>query len=291
MTCWDELKSNMTGNMCKWLDFIESWCDGKARYTREVGFPYRKMTTDLDRTFRQLLFFSAEMHNDTYMTVYSFRKMREIAKPSNPQRKHIPDYSTAFINKVYWELDFDHKKGGNLEDAYNDWTKMCDYFDGKCRGYFTTNRGFHIYVDLVTSITKQQLIDYTTFIIDGLGIQTADRGFIGDTARIMRIPYFPHSKTKRFILPVTRNMSFQYMLENSKTCYIPEVIKKQPISIPPEVFEKLEAKRIADTTNTKKVGEGEKKVENDSGLQQVVEKRGNTITVTLGERSQISGEP
>ncbi len=223
--CWDLLKECLMEHKREWLDFIQSWCDDKSRYIKEVGFPYRKVTRDLEQTFRQLLFFSAQMHNDTYMTVYSFRKMKET---DNPKRKHIPDYSTAMINKIYWELDFDHDKEGNLDMAYEDCMKLMDFYNKDCRVYFTTNRGFHIYLDMVICQSKEGLRNYTKDIIEGLRLRTADLGFMGDTARIMRIPYIPHSKTKQFIVPVHRDMSLRDMIDYSSVCHIPKPIVRKP---------------------------------------------------------------
>jgi len=224
-SCWDLLKDNMMDNKRDWLDFIQSWCDDKPDYLREVGFPYRRVTRNLEQTFRQLLFFSAQMHNDTYMTVYSFRRMRET---NNPKRKHIPDYNSAFINKIYWELDFDHADEGNMQMAYDDCMSLLDFYNSECRAYFTTNRGFHVYLDLLIGQTKDGLINYTKDIINGLRLKTADLGFIGDTARIMRIAYFPHSKTRQFILPIHRDMSLKDMIELSKIFHAPKPIVRKP---------------------------------------------------------------
>jgi len=227
---YDLLKEDMIEKKIEWLDFLESWF-GKSEYIAELGFPHRKKTKNLEHTFRQLLFFGAEMRNDVYSTVYVFRKMKYVEHAANPQRKHIPDYSSAFINKAYWELDFTHKKQGCMQDAYDDCMKLMDYFNNECRVYYTTGKGFHIYVDLLLSITKIELREYTRFIIDGLKLETADCGFIGDISRIMRVPYFIHSKTKQFILPVTRNMSLQYMIENSKTCFTPIKVTRKPLNL------------------------------------------------------------
>jgi len=229
-SCWDLLKDNMMDNKREWQDFIESWF-GKSEYLAELGFPHRKITRNLEQTFRQLLFFSAQMRNDTYATVYTFRKMKYVEHATNPQRKHTPDYSSAFINKVAFDLDFDKKKDGCMQDAYDDVMKMIDFYNGNCRAYFTTNKGFQLYIDLLLSITKEDLRKYSIYMIDGLDINTADRVVIADLARIFRLPYTIHSKTNMFVLPIDRNMSLKEIFERSGSCVTPRPLLKKSIDI------------------------------------------------------------
>jgi len=247
MECWDLFKDSLMYNKPKWLEFIQSWNDDKNEYIREVGFPYRKVTRDLEQTFRQLLFFSAQMHNATYMTIFAFRKMKYVEDAPNPQRKHIPDYTTAIVNKIYWECDADHKRVngvfGNLDDAYEDTMKMMDYYGDKIRVYYSGNRGFHLYLDIVPCVTKDELRSYSRFISDGLGISeplgSIDCGHFGDTSRIYRIPYVPHHKTGLFTVPINRNMSLKDILEFSKICHVPKPLVRHPKTLDIDIIKQV----------------------------------------------------
>lgn len=223
---FDVLKNSLFYKKREWLDFFQSWCDGQTHFIREFAMPYRRVTKDLEQLYRQVMFFSAQMHNDVFLTAYSYRMMKDTERKT---RRYIPDYSTAYINKVYWDLDLDAKKGTCMQDTYDDAMKMFDYFGNDCRIYFSGGKGFHVYVDLLLAITKSDLREYTIFVMDGLQLKTGDRRFLGDIARIIRLPYCPHAKTKQYMIPITREMSLKQILDDSTVFKMPVPLVKKPI--------------------------------------------------------------
>lgn len=271
-TSWDDLLDSMLNYKREWEIFLVGWCDGKYKFIKDFGFPFRRKCFDVKQLYNQVLFFSARMHNDVYTTVYNFDKMRDV-QSGNPKRRNIPDYSTANVNKVFIDLDLDHAKDGNLDMVLEDAFRLYDYFDGRVRMYYTGGRGVHCFIDVSPCLTKAELRCYTLFLVNGLNIRTADRGIIGDVARISRLPYTVHSKTKQFMVPINRDMSSKDVISLSRNCLVPKHIEKRVKYLDSETLSKVASYDYK--RNTTKVAVEKKESSDGGNLQGTVVKEDN----------------
>jgi hypothetical protein len=286
ITPWKKLEISLRDNRQAWYDFIESWCDDKHHFLREYGFPFRHITRDIEQVTKQIYFYCSKMHNSSYITIYDYKGMREVENPSNPMRKHIPDYQRANINKVYFETDTSiHDVGGNLQETHDDILALYDYYGGKCRLYFTGGMGFHLFIDLTQHLSRTELRQYALFICNGLKLKTLCHMSFGDYARITRIPYTVHNKTSCFMIPVTRDMTLKEIVNASKVFHEPKPIVRTKINI----MDKVEVIMRDYELNRTKIAKIKAPTRHEGEVPCVVEKRGKTIRYAYEDIKRLSG--
>jgi len=215
----------------EYIAFLTSWCDGKERFIRDFGHPARIMCLDVSQLYKQIMFYCLNKKDSVYITVYGYRKIFEDPDRKRYSRKKLPDFDTAIVNKLYFEFDNDHMINGTIQRTYEDVMRLRDSIGHPIRMYYTGNRGFHLYLDLLVCITKESLYSLTGDIIQSLCLRTSDVGHMGDTARIYRIPGFPHHKTGRFCIEVNGQMSLSEIIDKSTVCSIPKPIIRRPLSL------------------------------------------------------------
>ena len=212
-----------------YISFLTSWCDGKERFIRDFGHPARVMSLDVSQLYKQIMYYCLNKKDSVYITVFGYRKVYDDPEKKHYSRKKLPDYETAIINKLYFEFDNDHMINGTLSNTYADVMKLRDAVGKPVRIYFTGGRGFHLYIDILSCITKAMLYSLTEDIVQSLHLQTSDVGHMGDVARVYRIPGFPHHKTGRFCIEVNGQMSLSEILDKSTVCSVPKPIVRRPI--------------------------------------------------------------
>ena len=215
-----------------YLNMLRRFTDGRPKgeelgdeFFREFGHPYRRISDSVFRLIKQVFHFNFRKKKHAYVTVFSYDRFisQEEAKfkyHKEYNRKIVPDYPTANINKIYFDLDLDHKVDGTLEDAWEDAKKLMQ-IDTNARVIYTANRGFNVYIH-DTAENSEELAEKQAKIIfedeerTEKRIETADLGFLGDIARIMRIPFTVHIGTGRLAVPVVRGDTLDRVVERSK---------------------------------------------------------------------------
>jgi hypothetical protein len=234
-------KSNLYDYRLDWLSFIREWLG--SQFIRDFACPFRALTRNPNQLWGQLMYFCAEGQRSAYTTVYSFRSMKENIK--NPQaadgltkrrqRKQLPDYSTAIIKRVFFDLDSHSQNSASTPKVvYEEAKRFKETFGDNCT-IIWTGAGVHAYVHLNDCITKQQVESYQNKIALKLNLTTSDAAVYGDCARVLRVPYSIH-KTGNVVLPVNPlEETLQEIQAKSESINIlknpPCNIRYRPISI------------------------------------------------------------
>lgn len=203
-----------------YIAMLRRFCDDESYFHREFGCPYKEVSESVYHLYNQIIKYNTGFKNDVYISVYRFRELLgsfnsdEILQGRS--RKCACDPNTAIINKVYFDLDT-HKgevKVCEMEQVFEDTMSFFDRFDKKnIRILFTTRKGFHVYIKLDKLIDKKELIRLQNEW--GKGLVSMDRGFVGDTSRIFRIPFTIYHKTKLMIVPVLKHDTLDRVISRS----------------------------------------------------------------------------
>ena len=173
-------------------------------FPREMAFPERKGPYRMVYNQQQFNEVVNKLNGkkNLYTTVYAFSRLKQ-----NEYSQMIPDYSSAIIDKVFF--DFDNEK------ALSNVKKLHYYLLEKSimHTIIFSGGGFHLYIfcDTITLMFPYDTVEnvqrhYAKEIqltIGEASTHDLDEAIIGDLARVTRIPLTYNVKRKRWCLPIT----------------------------------------------------------------------------------------
>jgi len=179
-------------------------------FPREVANPRRKVVFNNKEFMKFIQTYNGK--TNCYTSVYSFDLVTQ-----DKQRKVVPVYETARINKLFFDLD--------SENCYEDTKKLKEWCEENKYMYriVFSGRGYHFYLftkEAEIEHKKDCLLQAQNYIVEKLKIEV-DKQTQGDLARITRIPNTYNLRRRRFCIPLTKEQ-FEKGHE-----FVKELAKKQ----------------------------------------------------------------
>lgn len=149
---------------------------------------------------------------DQYLSLYRYedRHFEEFKKTNSV--KGITDIKT---DRLLWDFD----DGQAIENAQKDSKELCARLiesgvpEKNIRAFFSGNKGFHIELILAEPLSRQEFVNITFNMADGLN--TFDVR-INDEARVIRAPLTKHPKSNLFKIPLNMEQLNTWTIEDIK---------------------------------------------------------------------------
>lgn len=189
---------------------------------------------------------------DQYLSLYRYNDQQFEEFQKTRSVKGITDVKT---NRLLWDFDSET----NIEKTKTDAVELCARLiesgvpEEKIRTFFSGNKGFHVEIIVEQPLTRQEFVNITYNMADGL--ETFDTR-INDHARVIRAPLTKHHKSELFKIPLEPSQLRDWSMDDIKvnatdiSDFIPRKYyneKEWQISLPEPIS-------ILKTVQVKKVG-------------------------------------
>ena len=133
-----------------------------------------------------------------FMSVYSYAMTYQ-----NGTREKA-DYTTARVNKIFWDIDGEHKEE-NLQKLHEYYVK-----NDILHTVIFSGQGYHLYALVKEGLQspKQAIKTYMIELMNKLKLKLDTKkhiAFFGDLSRVARIPSTYHVRAKRWCTPLTED--------------------------------------------------------------------------------------
>lgn len=172
-------------------------------FPREVG-QFRKVVNNEAEFFTEVE--RLNRNQPVYTSVYSFETMRNNPNPES-SRRVIPDYSSAIVDKIYFDLDpqIKMRDGTIIEcDPYGDAQKIHKWCTDNNIRHIINFTGGGLAAFIFTKVTslkfKASALENAQRLIANQLMVQMDPAIVGDLARITRVQNTYNIKRKRFCI-------------------------------------------------------------------------------------------
>lgn len=147
---------------------------------------------------------------DHYASLYKYNDEHFTEFQKNPTVKGITNVVT---HRLLWDFD----DGQKIENAQQDTKELCSRLiedgvpENKIRIFFSGNKGFHVEVITDQNLTRQEFVNITFNLAEGLiSFDTT----INNESRVIRLPYTVNEKSGLYKIPLTLEQLNTYSVED-----------------------------------------------------------------------------